>query len=122
MNISQSNLFEVLDAFQVSARVGKGMFTILDPVFVDNGHIKAALELDGIYIYENDHSMYCLLKMGELGIICKSKYAKLIRVVLLDFTHEIPKMYLDVKDYTALLTHLTEDKWLSDFVLGDIDV
>ena len=119
MNVSQSNLYEVLDAFQISAYVGEGCFEIKDKVKIDNGYIKAELTIKGLYIHETKNSLYAIMRIGDLGIIVKSGGAALRRVTLLDLSEAIAEGYVEIEDYVGLLTALDYDQWKTNYVVGD---
>ncbi len=118
MNISQANLYEILDAFQINAKVGKGgVFKILTPIIINNDFISAEVRIEGIYIWESDKNMYAIMQIGDLGIISHASDGALKKICLIDFAAADAKSYLDSKDFDALLTHLVEGKWESDFVI-----
>lgn len=118
MNISQANLYEILDAFQINAKVGKGgVFKILTPIIINNDYIDAEIRIQGVYIFESDKNMYAIMKIGDLGIIAHASDGVLKKIVLIDFSEYVPKSYLDSKDFDALLNHLVEGQWKSDFVI-----
>jgi len=119
MNVSQSNLYEVLDAFQISAYVGEGVFEIKDKVKIDNGYIQADLKIEGLYIHETMNSLYAIMRIGNLGIICKAGGAQLRRVTLLDLAMAPADGYVEIEDYVGLLTALDFDQWKSKYVVGD---
>lgn len=121
MNISQANLYEILDAFQINAKVGKGgVFKILNPIIIQNDYIDAEIRIQGLYIFESDRNMYAVMQIGDLGIIAHAGEGALKKICLIDFTARFAKSYLDSKDFDALLTHLVEGKWESDFVIETI--
>jgi len=118
MNISQANLYEILDAFQINAKVGKGgVFKILNPIIINNEFITAEVRIQGLYIFESDLNMYAIMQIGDLGIIAHASDGALKKICLIDFAAHVTKSYLDSKDFDALLTHLVEGKWKSDFVI-----
>lgn len=118
MNISQANLYEILDAFQINAKVGTGgVFKILTPIIINTDWISAEVRIQGIYIWESDKNMYAIMQIGDLGIISHASDGTLKKICLIDFAAADAKSYLDSKDFDALLTHLVEGKWESDFVI-----
>lgn len=117
MNNSQANLYEVLDAFGVDCKAGKGVFDILTPSHLQNGVLDIQLKIKGLYLRETEKSLYAIMSIGDLGIIAKARDAALRSFCLLDFTHPIAEFYLSTKDFNALLQHLENDKWKSEFVL-----
>jgi len=118
MNISQANLYEILDAFQINAKVGTGgVFKILTPIIINNDFIKAEVRIQGLYLFESDLNMYAVMQIGDLGIIAHAGDGALKKICLIDFAAADAKSYLDSKDFDALLTHLVEGKWKSDFVI-----
>jgi hypothetical protein len=119
MNVSQSNLYEILDALQVSAYVGEGCFEIKEKLRVDNGYIEADIKITGLYIHETQNSMYAIMRIGDLGLVIKSGGAQLRRVTLLDLTIAPVDGYIEIEDYVGLLTSLDHDQWKSTFVVGD---
>lgn len=121
MNISQANLYEILDAFQISAKVGTGgVFKILTPIIINTDWISAEVRIQGLYIFESDKNMYAIMQIGDLGIIAHASDGVLKKICLIDFAAADAKSYLDSKDFDALLTHLVENKWNTDFVVETI--
>lgn len=121
MNISQANLYEILDAFQINAKVGKnGVFKILNPLIIKTDFVKAEVRIQGLYIFESDLMMYAVMHIGDLGIIGHASNGSLRKICLIDFSNTTAKGYFDSEDFDALLTHLTQDKWESDFVIDTI--
>jgi len=121
MNVSQANLYEVLDAFKINAKVGKGgVFKILTPIIINNDYVKAEVRIMGLHIYESDLNMYVIMHIGDLGIIAHAGNGCLKKICLIDFSDPIAREYFDSKDFDALLTHLVEGKWKSDFVIETI--
>ncbi len=121
MNLSQSNLYEILDALQVDAVVGENIFNIKQTIRVDNGYIDAHLKIEGLHIKETATSLYAILAIGDLGIVMKAKKAVLSRITLIDFKDSVAGNYRKCGDYTALLTHLDQCKWKSGFVLESVE-
>ncbi len=118
MNVSQANLYEILDAFQISAKVGKGgVFKIMTPIIINNDFIKAEVRIQGLHIFESDKQMYAVMHIGDLGIIAHANDGALMKICLIDFAEADAKSYFDSKDFDALLTHLVENKWQTDFVI-----
>lgn len=121
MNISQANLYEVLDAFQINARVGGGVFDIKSPIHIDNDFIDVEIRIEGLSVIETAKSLYAIMKIGDLGIVAASREAKLYKVCLFDASHETAQGYLKSKDWNSLLTHLGEHKWLPEFGIEVIE-
>jgi hypothetical protein len=121
MNISQANLYEILDAFQINAKVGTGgVFKILTPIIINNDFISAEVRIQGLYIFESDKNMYAVMHISDLGIIAHASDGVLKKICLIDFADPTAKGYFDSKDFDALLTHLVENKWETDFVVETI--
>ncbi len=121
MNISQANLYEILDAFEINAKVGEnGVFKILNPLIIKTDFVKAEVRIQGLYIFESDMMMYAVMHISDLGIIAHASNGSLKKICLIDFSNPTAKGYFDSKDFDALLTHLTQDKWESDFVIDTI--
>jgi len=121
VNISQANLYEILDAFEINAKVGKnGVFKILNPLIIKTDFVKAEVRIQGLYIFESDMMMYAVMHISDLGIIAHASNGSLKKICLIDFSNPTAKGYFDSKDFDALLTHLTQDKWESDFVIDTI--
>lgn len=122
MNISQANLYEILDAFQINAKVGKGgVFKILTPIIINNDFITAEVRIQGLHIFEMLKTLYAIMHIGDLGIIAHADDGILKKICLIDFNEADAKSYFDSKDFNALLTHLVENKWKTDFVIEVID-
>jgi hypothetical protein len=117
MNISQANLYEVLDAFCIDAKVGKGVFKITKDVHIDNGYIDVSIRFHGLHIRETVNGLYAIMRVGDLGIIAISKSAELKSVCIFDFKHPTADAYHQTEDWNALLNHLSEDEWRSEFVI-----
>ena len=115
MNISQANLYEVLEAFQINARVGGGVFEVKSPIHIDNDFIDVSIRVEGLSVIETTTGLYAIMKIGDLGIVAVSKEAKFDKVCLFDFAHEASAGYLKSKDWNSLLTHLGENKWMPEF-------
>jgi len=121
MNESQANLYEILDAFQINAKVGEGgVFKILTPIRINNDFISAEVRIQGLHIFESDKNMYAVMHIGDLGLIAHAGECVLKKICLIDFADPTAKGYFDSKDFDALLTHLVEGKWKSDFVIETI--
>jgi len=121
VNISQANLYEILDAFEINAKVGEnGVFKILNPLIIKTDFVKAEVRIQGLYIFESDMMMYAVMHISDLGIIAHASNGSLKKICLIDFSNPTAKGYFDSKDFDALLTHLTQDKWESDFVIDTI--
>ena len=121
MNISQANLYEVLDAFAIDATVGNGVFTIHKDIHIDNGVIDVNLRVEGLHIRETNTGLYALMKIGDLGIVAISRAAEFSKVCLIDFSHPIAASYFALRDFDALLNHLSEEAWRPDFVIENIE-
>lgn len=126
MNISQANLYEVLDAFCVSATVGvkntgKVVFAINSEMHIENGYIDVSIRVQGLHIRETTNSLYAIMRIGDLGIIGIAKSAEFKSVCLFDFSHPVADAYYMTLDWNALLQHLSEDNWHSEFVVEYIE-
>lgn len=119
MNVSQANLYEILDAFQIHAMVGEGVFDIKNGIKLNNGTVKANVNVTGLHLKETETSMYAVMSIGDLIIIAKAKNGSMDRVTLVDARYPVVDGYLGIKDYTALLIHLSHEQWKCDFVIGD---
>ncbi len=121
MSLSSSNLYAILDAFQVDALVGLNTFEITTSMTIHNDKAQMQLNAKGLYLHETSISMYAIMAIGELGLVAKSSHGVLRRVVLLDLRDDTVKGYLQSKDFKALLTDLVESKWESEFVVVDVE-
>jgi hypothetical protein len=121
MNISQANLYEVLDAFQINAKVGGKVFEVKSPIHIDNGVVDVELRVEGLSIYETNTGLYAIMKIGDLGIVAIAKNAKFEKICLFDFAHGTAQHYLKSKDWEMLLTHLSESKWKPEFGIEVIE-
>lgn len=116
MNVSQSNLYEILDAFAIKVKVGEGVFEIKDRLEIDNGVIHAKLKIEPLHIHESTNSMYMLMRIGDLGIVAKARKSAIASVCLFDISHPVPEFYVAGGDWTALLTHMSKDDWKNAWI------
>lgn len=122
MNKSQANLYEILDAFGIAAKVGKDTFDIPKSLPFNNGIIDVNLKIEGLYIYEClGTTMYALMRIGDLGILAKAKDCAFAKVMLLNLADPVAKFYIDSEDYPALMNHMNQDKWKSDFIVESFE-
>lgn len=126
MNISQANLYEIIDAFSIRVRAGEGVFEIKERIEISNDEIYAQLDIEGLHLLETPDApgplcMYAIMRIGDLGIIAIANNGRLDRICLFDAAHPIPQFYLNGKDFPALLTHMQKDNWKSTFIAEIIE-
>ena len=116
MNVSQQNLYEIIDALGVRVNVGQGVFEINQRLEIENDKIYAQVDIEGVYMHETARSMWALMKIGDLGIVAKASNGDLVSFCFFDLSHEVPASYMQTKDYKALLTHMGNDNWKNDWI------
>lgn len=119
MNILQSNLYEILDALQINAQVGEGVFNITTGIKIDNGYVKVNFKPEAVFITETKQSTFVILRIGNLGLIAVATKGFMARLYTLDFAHPDAIEYIQTKDYNAMLMHVTKSKnveWVLDTI------
>lgn len=119
MNVSQANLYEILDCLQINAIVGESGITVKNKIQIVNKNMTVEAKLIGVFIFETKTSMWVLVRLGDLGMLIKANSAILRTITLVDLADDTVTEYMKSKDYKAFLTHTTTMKdipWVKDII------
>ncbi len=114
---SEENLYAVLDAVGLHAKVGKGVLQCQGEVKMNLPAASFTLMIKtfGRGIKETRHAMYVILQSGDLGIIYKAQGGILQSIYLFDLTNPELKNIVEkkgVSDLAHALDRVPNPNWI----------